>query len=227
MSRLSWFMVLAGCVACARGASADLIGASAVEHDAGFAEGVTYRIYLEFDNPAEQLLAVGGIPGLAALDYAGPSPLANDPWDGGSSAAEDFPGAGEAWDSWVTIGGPIPFGDTALTASMCGVIPECAPVIAGTSFHGDDGGWYDSDPSTLETGPFILIAQFSYFDDAPSGTATLSGVAVSLPVGSPDFVLTQFAVEWQVIPAPSAAALFALGSFMTSRSRRRASGAPS
>ena len=197
------------------GAQADFIGVTVDEFDAGLPDGTTYRIYANFNNPLDVLLAIGGIPGLQPVSFNSPSPLLNDPWAGGS-IKEDFPGKGEPWDSWVTID----FHPT--THTMCET-PEDCPAIAGTHFEADDGGWFNADPGSPAQGTSLVIAQFSFSDDGPAGTASLEGLVNWVPAGGgPGFESTPFLVEWQLIPAPGALALLMLPQCLTPR-RRRAS----
>ena len=125
----------------------------------------TYRIYAEFDDPADQVLAVTSKGPGGPIELIADRPLFNDGGVLDGLPQEDFATApiGGPRDSWVTIGADtlIP-NDTAYTPNFLGSDGTMA-VITGQGFlDQSNGGWYDSNPGTPETGTSVLLAQFSF-----------------------------------------------------------------
>ena len=183
----------------------------------------TIQLFANFNNPLDQILAVGGIPGKGGrpIIYDSTHPLINDDGPLAGSKAADFPGSpiSGLYDSWVSINQTtFADGDTDYTPDFAGV-PSSDQAILGTHWEEDDGGWYDSDPGTPEMGLSIIIAQFS-IEDTPTTMGTLSGLVSYTPAGGGlGFVNSPFDVTW--IPAPGAMALLGLAGLAGTRRRRR------
>ena len=172
---------------------ADYIGAHA-KNLGDLGAGVnTYRFYIDFSSPADQLLAISGDEDVSPLyfqSFAGES-LRNTTGPFAGTAFEDMPFPGlEAWDSWVTISsdtGPV---DAQFSPGFLGG-DGTTSVIQGSSFsQADNGGWFDSNPGSPETGEAILIAQLTFGGGtfAFGGTANWVGGDGGDPVASAFFV---------------------------------------
>ena len=144
-------------------ARGDFSGAHAENHGDLGAGANTWRLYLDFTSPADQLVGIFGTVDrpLTFETWCG-DPLRNTAGPFAGTHFEDIPFPGnEAWDSWVTIGTDTPFvSDVEFTPGFLGGDGSTS-VIHGTSFSESNGGWFDSDPGTAETGESILIAQFT------------------------------------------------------------------
>ena len=204
MSRFAFAAVL-GATAMA---SADFAGASFTEEVINPGE-VTYRIFLNYNNPLDQQLAVSGNANVSALQLTASSPLIQHhlvptvPADvGGGGLA--LPG-----DSWVNIDGE----ETQFSPGFLeGQADEFGALISGDGFlQADNGGYFDSNPGTAVTGTSILIAQFTF---AEGTTWTYKGTSDFNAGGN---ALTNAAFSVSNIPAPGALALLGLAGL----SRRR------
>jgi len=131
-----------------------------------------YRLYANFDDPGDRLVAVFGSPMLGPMtlqtrnsnDTALGSAFYNSPLDRitAPSAAVIGLDPNEQWDTFVTIGVSVtdqsPYGDmTYLTPGFTG--------ISGTSTTYTNGGWYtvptfdhDTNPSTPDIPPPQTLA---------------------------------------------------------------------
>jgi hypothetical protein len=206
-------------------APAAFIGATAIDVSAslGTPAGLrTWRLFANFDDPADQLLAVGGLAGRQPIVFSSTSPLVNEGGAFAGLSAEDLAGfpVSAAWDSYVTIG------DTELAGNETWLTPGFAggdgveSVVEGTSWSEDDGGWFDSYPSMGPTGGSALLAQFT-FADAPL-EFTLSGLAFWFEGGVHDEQMqAPFVVSVQVVPAPGTLAALAAAALVGARHRRR------
>ena len=165
MQKSSFVRVLVGSsvLVGASSASADFVGASFTEEVINPGE-VTYKIYLNYDNPLDKQLAVSGNANYSALQLTASSPLIQKHLVIGVPA--DVPGAlALPGDSWVTIGeGLANGGETQFSPGfLAGQEDEFGALISGDGFlHVDNGGYFDSNPSTSVEGTQILIAQFTF-----------------------------------------------------------------
>ena len=202
MSRFAFAAVL-GATAMA---SADFAGASFTEEVINPGE-VTYKIFLNYNNPLDKQLAVSGNSAFSALQLSASSELIqkhlvpNAPTDV-PTAALSLPG-----DSWVTIGeGTANGGETQFSPGfLAGQADGFGALISGDGFlQADNGGYFDSNPSTSVEGTSILVAQFTF---AEGSTWTYTGTS-DYNAGGTDLNSAAFSVT--NVPAPGALALLGL-----------------
>ncbi|MEE8154408.1 MAG: hypothetical protein V3T53_05555 [Phycisphaerales bacterium] len=207
-----------GSLALAVSASGQFTGATIEEIDLGAPEGfVTYRVVAHFEGP-DLLLAWGGIPGVAVLDFFTGNGVnllnAGGEFDG--LIAEDFAAfpISEAYDSWVTAGATEHKGNATEYTGFGG--DGIHAVIVGNSFGGDDALVFNSNPKNPWNGPDVVMAQFTL----PEGNGFhLEGmVGWALAGAGTGFESTPFVVD--NIPAPGAFALVGLAGLVNSRRRR-------
>ena len=188
-------------------ASADFAGASYTEEVINPGE-VTYKIFLDYTNPLDKQLAVSGNAAFSALQLTASSSLIQKhlvpsvPADTNGPLA--LPG-----DSWVTIGeGLANGGETQFSPGFLeGQADASGALISGDGFlQADNGGYFDSNPSTSVEGTSILIAQFTF---AEGTTWTYTGTS-DYNAGGTDLANAAFSVSNDVIPAPGALALLGL-----------------
>ena len=180
----------------------------------------TYQIFLNFTNPADQLIAIGGdeAGGNSALSYTG-GELYNGAVEGfyipdDTGLLVNVPGM--EGDSYVTLGGqsidviftPGFLADNAVDYGSVDM------VIRGDSFFwSSNGGWFDSNPSTsvTDSGSGILIAQLTV---ATGEEINFAGTAFFTTFNSNGEITAEsFALS---VPAPGVLALLGL----TGRGRR-------
>ena len=201
MSRFAFAAVL-GVTAMA---SADFVGASYTEEVINPGE-VTYKIFLNYDNPLDKQLAVSGNANFSALQLTASSDLIQKHLV--PAVPADVPGAlAQPGDSWVTIGeGDANGGETQFSPGFLeGQGDAFGALISGDGFlQADNGGYFDSNPSTAVEGTSILIAQFTF---AAGSTWTYTGTSDFNANGTD---LTNAAFSVSNIPAPGALALLGL-----------------
>ena len=181
----------------------------------------TYQIFLNFTNPADQLLAVGGdeAGGNSALSYTG-GELYNGAFDGlnipdDTGMLANLPGM--EGDSYLTIGGEGELGwtDTQFSPGFLDAnVDGFGNKVGGSSFICEnDGGYFDSNPETgnYDTGSGVLVAQLTV---ATGEEINFAGTAFFYPFNSNGEGATEsFALS---VPAPGVLALLGL----TGRGRR-------
>ena len=201
MSRFAFAAVL-GVTAMA---SADFVGASYTEEVINPGE-VTYKIFLNYDNPLDKQLAVSGNANFSALQLTASSDLIQKHLV--PAVPADVPGAlAQPGDSWVTIGeGDANGGETQFSPGFLeGQGDAFGALISGDGFlQADNGGYFDSNPSTAVEGTSILIAQFTF---AAGSTWTYTGTSDFNANGTD---LTSAAFSVTNVPAPSALSLLGL-----------------
>ena len=201
MSRFAFAAVL-GATAMA---SADFAGASYTEEVINPGE-VTYKIFLNYTNPLDKQLAVSGNANFSALQLTASSELIQKHLV--PVVPADVPGAlAQPGDSWVTIGeGEANGGETQFSPGFLeGQADAFGALISGDGFlQADNGGYFDSNPSTSVEGTSILIAQFTF---AEGSTWTYTGTT-DFNAGGTDLTNAAFSVS--NIPAPGALALLGL-----------------
>ena len=201
MSRFAFAAVL-GATAMA---SADFVEASYTEEVINPGE-VTYKIFLNYDNPLDKQLAVSGNAQFSALQLTASSDLIQKHLV--PVVPADVPGAlANPGDSWVTIGeGNDNGGETQFSPGFLeGQADSFGALISGDGFlQADNGGYFDSNPSTSVAGTSILIAQFTF---AEGSTWTYTGTS-DFNAGGTDLTSAAFSVT--NIPAPGALALLGL-----------------
>jgi len=202
-----------GSLAVAGAASASFSGA-VIESLGELTPGVTtYRVYVDYSNPADKLLAISGNAAVSALSFTADSPLVNASLFAGL-AQEDFYQPfpiSQNWDSYVIIGSTATH-NTQMSPGFLGG-NGVTSVIQGSSFsQANNGGYFDSNPGTPEQGGHILIAQFSL---ATGSNFTYCGTADSSQGGQ----LNNDAFCVTTVPAPGALALLGLAG-LASRRRR-------
>ena len=201
MSRFAFAAVL-GATAMA---SADFAGASFTEEVINPGE-VTYKIFLNYTNPLDKQLAVSGNANFSALQLTASSELIQKHLV--PVVPADVPGAlAQPGDSWVTIGeGDANGGETQFSPGFLeGQADAFGALISGDGFlQADNGGYFDSNPSTSVEGTSILIAQFTF---AEGSTWTYTGTT-DFNAGGTDLTNAAFSVS--NIPAPGALALLGL-----------------
>jgi hypothetical protein len=108
-----------------------------------------WRVYVNFSNPGDQLISVGGTPNLGPLTIESRNALDNGAGsafynhglgtDRPPTAADIGGNPNLAWDSFYTIGLTVadqgPFGDTMTFAPG-------TPALAGTTVSMGNAGWY-------------------------------------------------------------------------------------
>ena len=206
-----------GTLVAASAASAALTGAS-VTSMGDIGGGVdTWRVYIEFDNPADNLLAISGNAAVAALQFQSldGDALVNEVPGLNGTRFEDtpFPTAA-AYDSWVTLG-ETGASDTSFSPSFLGDVSGALSVINGTSFsQADNGGYFDQNPGTPDgSGGSALIAQFTVANFTYSGT-------IDYTLGGAGSEQGTFSVTTVPVPAPGAMALLGLAGLAARRRRR-------
>lgn len=210
-----------GALALAGAASAAFTGAS-VMNMGDLGTGTTsWQVFMNYDNPADAQLAINGNASVASLVFNG---YANEDLSGGPMALvqnsllatqlSDYPsGVNLPGDSWVTIGGAGVGGDNQTSFSP-GFLGGGSAIesIAGTSFsQADNGGYFDSDPTSVSAGGQVLVAQFTVGGFTYSGTTSYAAAGAGA---------TQEAFSVTTgVPAPGALALLGLAG-LASRRRR-------
>ena len=199
MSRFAFAAVL-GATAMA---SADFAGASFTEEVINPGE-VTYKIFLNYTNPLDKQLAVSGNANFSALQLTASSELIQKHLV--PVVPADVPGAlAQPGDSWVTIGANGGDDTQFSPGFLEGQADAFGALISGDGFlQADNGGYFDSDPSTAVAGTSILIAQFTF---AEGSTWTYTGTS-DFNAGGTDLTSAAFSVT--NIPAPGALALLGL-----------------
>lgn len=201
MSRIAFAAVL-GATAMA---SADFVNASYTEESLAAGE-VTYKIFLNYSNPLDKQLAVSGNANFSALQLTASSDLIQKHLV--PTVPADVPGPlALPGDSWVTIGeGNANGQETQFSPGFLdGQADASGAFISGNGFVQDDnGGYFDSNPSTSVEGTSILIAQFTF---AEGSTWTYTGTSDFNANGTD---LTNAAFSVTNIPAPGALALLGL-----------------
>ena len=178
----------------------------------------TYRIFVNFDNETDNLLAVSGNANIAALEFEASHALFQNegPLDGLLLGDRPHMFDETGADSWVTIGGNWMAGqsDVSFSPDFLGG-DGVASVINGSSFfQADNGGYFDSNPGTPETGS-VIIAQFTL--PTQLQFAVFQGT-LSYGDGSDTPVDQAFAVAF--VPAPGAISVLCLMSFRPGTRRR-------
>ncbi|MBT8485642.1 MAG: hypothetical protein KJO43_08680, partial [Phycisphaerae bacterium] len=178
---------LAAMLLCAAAAPADFVGASLeLVEDDGPGGNWTWRVYADFDDPTNVLLAIGAVLDVAEWHFDADTPLVNDGGVLADTKAEDFPSGDFAGprDSWVTIGDDLGFpSPTDYSPGFAGSDGK-ASVILGVTLSETDGGWFNNVPGTPVQGTHILIGQFTV---ASGSNFTMSGLAIWEP--TPSFTL--------------------------------------
>ena len=201
MSRFAFAAVL-GATAMA---SADFVGGSFTQQELSPGE-ITYQIFLNYNNPLDKQLAVSGNSNISALELTASSPLIQKHLV--AAVPADVPGPlALPGDSWVSIGeGIANGGETQFSPGFLeGQGDAFGALISGDGFlQADNGGYFDSNPSTSVEGTSILIAQFTF---AEGTTWTYTGTS-DFNAGGTDLTNAAFSVS--NIPAPGALALLGL-----------------
>ena len=167
MQKSSFVRVLVGSsvLVGASSASADFVGASYTSEILNPGE-VTYRIYLNYDNPLDKQLAVSGNANFSALQLTASSPLIQKHLV--IEVPADVPGdLALPGDSWVTVGeAPADGPETQFSPGFLeGQGDAFGALISGDGFlQADNGGYFDSNPATSVEGGPILIAQFTFIE---------------------------------------------------------------
>lgn len=194
------------------------VTAIATETMVGGSPTITYRLFANFDNPADRLLAISGNAGVSALMFQSDTPLVQDSAIIGAGLHDTpaNPAIAGPNDSWVTIGGDVANGltDTSFSPGFLG--GPGGDLISGTSFmQADNGGYFDSNPGTAENGGSVVIAQFTLAADV--SVAEYMGT-VDYVDAAGDQISEAFAIN--LIPAPGAMALLGLAGLAGTRRRR-------
>ena len=214
-------IVLGGVFAVAGAASADLVDVTIVNAGnlTGDGTSTTYQVYANFDAVDDQLLAVGGLPGVGALEFSADSALIQNAGAFDGLRFGDTPNIFDAGgDSWVSVGDPSTH-NTSFSPGFGGDPTGNASVISGSSFSEANGGYFDENPGTIEGGAgSLIIAQFTLANESSwSYTGLINWSDDTLPSG--EFNSTAFAVA-VAIPAPGAVALLGLAGLAGTRRRR-------
>ena len=159
-----------------------------------------------YTNPLDKQLAVSGNANFSALQLTASSSLIQKHLV--PAVPADVPGPlAQPGDSWVTIGeGNANGGETQFSPGFLeGQGDAFGALISGDGFlQADNGGYFDSNPSTSVEGTSILIAQFTF---AEGTTWTYTGTS-DFNAGGTDLTNAAFSVS--NIPAPGALALLGL-----------------
>ena len=202
MSRIAFAAVLGASAV----ASADFVNASFTQESLSAGE-VTYRIFLNYDSPLDKQLAVSGNAAFSALSLNASSPLINKHLV--PTVPADVPGAlALPGDSWLTIGDEATQ-ETSFSPDFLDSNEDAnGAIVNGSSFtQADNGGYFDSNPSSAEDGGSILIAQFTF---AAGSTWTYTGTSDYNAGGD---TLTNVGFSVTNVPAPGALALLGLAGF--------------
>ena len=201
MSRIALAAVLGASTV----ASADFVNASFTQASLDAGE-VTYRIFLNYSSPLDKQLAVSGNAQFSALSLNASSPLINKHLV--PTVPADVPGPlALPGDSWLTIGDEATQ-ETNFSPAFLEDNEVDGAVVNGSSFsQADNGGYFDSNPSSAEVGGSILIAQFTF---AEGTTWTYTGTSDFNAGGD---TLTNVAFSVSNVPAPGALALLGLAGF--------------
>ena len=209
------FALAGACALAAAGAaSADFTNVSVMSMGEIIPGTTTYRIFANFDNVDDKVLAVSASQ--TALRWSGAELVQNAPGFESLDLQDKPFAASLPGDSWVTIGGNVDAGTTDTTFSPGFLSPAFpgASVINGDFFEQlENGGYFDFDPGTAEAGGSVIIAQFTIAADAAGtyeGTVDWQGAGAG-------FTSNVFSV---VVPAPGAVALLGLAGLAGTRRRR-------
>ena len=173
--------------------------------------GTTFQVFAQFSSPDDWLLGVGGVSEHAALVYSGDTLIQNEvvPNTYYGDVPSVVTGIG---DSWITIGDPATQ-NTAFSPGFLGG-DGLTSLINGSYFiQEDDGGYFDSNPSSRESGGSILIAQFTV-----AGNFTYQGTVI---YGDVEDGLSQSAFAATTVPAPGVLFFLAITAGVNSRQSRR------
>lgn len=155
---------------------------------------VTVRVFLVFDDPLDQLLAISSDGDVSLLRFeTDGEPLRQNCVGQAAARGEqcgcDCPGPGDlGGDTWVNIGEEMP---DECEVSMEACDPEGCCIV-GTSWGG--GGYFDGSPGSPELPDEhgrILIAQFSL----PDGTCLTYEGTASYNIGGGDLTAGAFQIE--------------------------------
>ena len=211
------FALAGACALAAAGAaSADFTNVSVMSMGEIIPGTTTYRIFANFDNVDDKVLAVSASQ--APLRWSGAMLVQNAPGFETLDLQDKPFAASLPGDSWVTIGGNFEAGLTDTTFSPGFLSPTFpgASVINGTFFEQlDNGGYFDFNPGTPEAGGSVLVAQFTI---ATGSTATYEATVDYVLAGQ--LGATSVAMGTVVIPAPGAVALLGLAGLAGTRRRR-------
>ena len=203
MSRFAFAAVL---VATAM-ASADFVGASYTEEVINPGE-VTYKIFLNYTNPLDKQLAVSGNSTYSALELCATSELIQKHLV--PTVPADVPGPlALPGDSWVTIGeGNANGQETQFSPGfLAGQADGSGAFISGDGFiQEDNGGYFDTNPSTSVQGTSILIAQFTFAE----GTFWNYRGTSDYNANGTDLTSAAFVLTFTCVPAPGTMALLGL-----------------
>lgn len=181
----------------------------------------TWRIVAHFNNNADQIAAVVGLPDWPLFFMTGGGELYNQAIFSGSPL-NDFPSVGlggEAWDSYVTIGATTFPSGVQFTPGFLGHIdPWPLQVIVGSAWGPEfDGGWFLFEPGSVgKWDGDVVIAQFTV--DKGVGFLLQGNVSWVRAGGVPGTVNTPFFAN--NIPVPGALALLGLAGLASVRRRR-------
>jgi len=203
MSRFAFATVL-GATAMA---SADFLGVSLTQEVINPGE-VTFKIFLNYSNPLDKQLAVSGNSNYSALELCANSPLIQKHLV--PAVPADVPGAlALPGDSWVTIGeGLANGGETQFSPGFLeGQADAFGALISGDGFlQADNGGYFDSNPSTSVQGTSILIAQFTFAE----GTSWYYRGTSNYNANGTDLTNEVFFFNFNCVPTPGTLALLGL-----------------
>ena len=206
-------------------AAADLVNVTietgTFQHPDGLHD--TWRVVAHFNNNADQIAAVVGLPDWPLFFMTGGGELYNQAIFSGSPL-NDFPSVGlggEAWDSYVTIGATAFPAGVQFSANFLGhggVNPPPIQVIVGSEWGPEfDGGWFLFEPASVgKWDGDVVIAQFTV--DKGVGFLLQGNVSWVRAGGVPGTVNTPFFAN--NIPAPGALALLGLAGLASVRRRR-------
>ena len=203
MSRIAFAAVL-GATAMA---SADFVGASYTEESLAAGE-VTYKIFLNYSNPLDKQLAVSGNANFSALQLTASSDLIQKHLV--PTVPADVPGPlALPGDSWVTIGeGNANGQETQFSPGfLAGQADGSGAFISGNGFiQEDNGGYFDTNPSTSVQGTSILIAQFTFAE----GTYWNYRGTSDYNANGTDLTSSAFVLTFTCVPVPGTLALLGL-----------------
>ena len=214
------FTALASTMVFAVAANAGFTGLTIEEYvgdgwvDNGYVGLTTWRLYANFDDPADGVLAVNGSSAGAMWMESEDGMFHNDGTFDSLTAPEDYTGSpfffwANQWDTYVTIDTDTSDGDaTALSPGFDG---EVGGLVG--DFYTENAAWYvtpDDAPQGLADGGKVLLAQLVVAE----GLNVKGQLNLLFYDGSEAMGLT-----FDSIPAPGALALLGLAGLVSRRRR--------
>ena len=217
---------MAAAAAITMGAQADITGIELRPYEGagwaanGYAGLDTYRLYLIFDSPDDQLNAIfGNADNPLSWNTDAPDGFFNSAAFNSLTAPLDLTSAGiwaNQWDTYVTIDTDQNDGDaTALSPGFAAEVGDL-----NGNFSTTNASYFVTVadlPQGLADGGEVLIGQITVASTAGPGMTEVSGVVHAQLAGGAQFTGLEFS---SIIPTPGALALLGLAGLAGTRRRR-------